>query len=297
MQDRDRLLTALMEPIEASDEERELAAKLLESKTPEDIALALVRAHSSRLPGAEEMIDLSSQPRDAGQREPHHRPGFDDTVWFRMDIGRQQNADPRWILPLLCRRGHITKNEIGAIRIAASETFFQVPRTIEAKFREALARTSVPGGEDESGITIELSPETPREGARENRRARPEQRSGPTHAIRHAPRQEERREHRPRRDEAPRQTYQPEAGHTPREEYQPQTLQQQGERSQGQPRPTLAPRTGDGAGAGKGSYKAKPAFGAKSGFGAKAGFKGKPPFKGGGGAGFKGKPHRKGPRP
>ena len=239
VQDRDRLLTALMEPIEASDEERELAAKLLESKTPEDIALALVRAHSSRLPGAEEMIDLSSQPRDAGQREPHHRPGFDDTVWFRMDIG----------------------------------------------------------GEDESGITIELSPETPREGARENRRARPEQRSGPTHAIRHAPRQEERREHRPRRDEAPRQTYQPEAGHTPREEYQPQTLQQQGERSQGQPRPTLAPRTGDGAGAGKGSYKAKPAFGAKSGFGAKAGFKGKPPFKGGGGAGFKGKPHRKGPRP
>ena len=34
-----------------------------------------------------------------------------------MDIGRSQNADPRWILPLLCRRGHITRNEVGAIRI------------------------------------------------------------------------------------------------------------------------------------------------------------------------------------
>ncbi|MEO6716809.1 MAG: DEAD/DEAH box helicase [Novosphingobium sp.] len=299
VQDRDRLLTALMEPIEASDEERELAAKLLESKTPEDIALALVRAHTNQLPNPEDMIDLSSQPRDAGQREPHHRPGFDDTVWFRMDIGRQQNADPRWILPLLCRRGHITKNEIGAIRIAASETFFQVPRTIEAKFREALARTSIPGGEDESGITIELSPEAPREGARENRRTRPEQRSAPTHAIRHAPRQEARREHRSELDRAPRPTsqneYRPESNHSQRDEPRPQP-----DRAEGQPRTTLAPRVG--AGDGKGSYKAKSAFGAKSGFGAKPGFKGKPPFKGGGAAfkgkpGFKGKPHGKGPRP
>ena len=307
VQDRDRLLTALMEPIEASDEERELAARLLESKTPEDLALALVRAHSSRLPGSEEMIDLSAQPSranggDAGQREPHHRPGFDDTVWFRMDIGRQQNADPRWILPLLCRRGHITKNEIGAIRIAASETFFQVPRTIEAKFREALARTSVPGGEDESGITIELSPETPRETARENRRVRPEShsalRSAPAHTIRHAPRAEARREHRPEPDRAPRpkpqNEYRPEAHHEPRQEARAEP-QAQGDR----PRATLAPRAS--ASPGSAPYRAKPAFGAKSGFGAKPGFKGKPPFKGGPGAkgkpGFKGKPGYKGPRP
>ncbi len=286
VQDRDRLLVALMEPVEASEEERVLATRLLESKTPEDIALALVRVHSNRLPNPEEMIDLSAQPRNAkggdanggaGQREAHHRPGFDDTVWFRMDIGRRQNADPRWILPLLCRRGHITKNEIGAIRIAATETFFQVPRTIEAKFRAALARTAVPGGEDESGITIEPSPEAPRETARENRRARPE------------PRHE------------PRQTYRPEAHHEPaprppRQEPRPelnQVPQVQADRPQGEQRTTLAPRTG--ASPGSSPYKAKPAFGGKP------GFKGKPPFRGGpgfkGGPGGKGKPHRKGPRP
>ncbi|MFN5901828.1 MAG: hypothetical protein ACK439_02510 [Novosphingobium sp.] len=33
----------------------------------------------------------------------------------------------------------------------------------------AVARTAKPGSEDESGITIELSPETPRDAARENR--------------------------------------------------------------------------------------------------------------------------------
>ncbi|MEY2943112.1 MAG: hypothetical protein RLY97_1126, partial [Pseudomonadota bacterium] len=169
-QDRDRLITTLMEPIDASDDEREMAARLLEHKTPEDLALALVRAHAAKLPAPEELITLSAKGRENGPDNAHHRAGFEDTIWYRMDIGRSQNADARWILPLLCRRGHITKNEIGAIRIAANETFFQVPRSVEAKFRAALERTAVAGGEDESGILIEPSPETPRELARENGR-------------------------------------------------------------------------------------------------------------------------------
>ncbi len=60
-------------------------------------------------------------------RPEQHRPGFDDVAWFRMDIGRRQNADPRWILPLICRRGHITKAEVGAIRIGPNETAFRSP--------------------------------------------------------------------------------------------------------------------------------------------------------------------------
>lgn len=172
-QDRDRLLETLLEPIEPNDEERALAARLLESRSAEDLAIALVRAHAGRLPEPEELIDLSERVRpgpDGKERPMHHRDGFDDVVWFRMDIGRRQNADPRWLLPLLCRRGHVTRTEIGAIRIAANETFFQVPRAIEARFRAALARTAVPGSEDESGIAIELSPEAPRDAARSNSR-------------------------------------------------------------------------------------------------------------------------------
>lgn len=168
--DRDRLLATLMEPIEASEEEQMLASRLLEQKSAEELALALVRAHSNSLPEPEELIDLSAR-QDGEGRPAHHRAGFDDVVWFRMDIGRRHNADPRWVLPLLCRRGHITKNEIGAIRIAANESFFQIPRAIERRFRDAVARTSVLGAEDESGIVIDLSPETPRDAAKGNRRA------------------------------------------------------------------------------------------------------------------------------
>ena len=169
-QDRERLIATLTQPIEPSEAESELAGRLLATMGPEDMALALVRAHASRLPEPEELIDLSTRVKPDGQARPvHHREGFDDTVWFRMDIGRRHNADPRWLLPLLCRRGHVTRNEIGAIRIAANETFFQIPRALEAKFRAAVARAAQPGSEDESGITIDLSPETPRDAARENR--------------------------------------------------------------------------------------------------------------------------------
>ncbi|WP_068076595.1 DEAD/DEAH box helicase [Novosphingobium lentum] len=168
-QDSERMLAGLMEVFEASDEDRKLADRLLESMSASDIAVALVRAHRSRMPEPEDLIDISSRGGEGARPEPRMREGFDDTVWFRMDIGRRQNADPRWILPLLCRRAHITKNEIGAIRIAANETYFQVPTAIAGKVSAALKRTADEGGSDESGITIELAPDTPRDAARGNR--------------------------------------------------------------------------------------------------------------------------------
>jgi ATP-dependent RNA helicase DeaD len=90
-----------------------------------------------------------------------------------MDIGRRHNADPRWLLPLLCRRGHITKNEIGAIRIAASETLFEIPRAAAGKFAAALKRTADGDGDGEGGVRIEAVAGKPRDAARENRRAGP----------------------------------------------------------------------------------------------------------------------------
>ena len=173
--DRERLLSALLEPIEVDEEDRDLAQRLLAERTPEDIAAALVRAHRARMPAPEEMVDQGDRPQQAGPR-----PGFEDTIWFRMDIGRRHNADPRWILPLLCRRGHITKNEIGAIRIAANETMFEIPRAAAGKFAAALKRTEGGDPEGEGGVRIEPVQGKPRDAARQNRRGTRPSRSGPS---------------------------------------------------------------------------------------------------------------------
>ncbi len=162
--DHERLLEALLRPVEVEDADRELAERLLAERSPQDIAAMLVHAHRAKLPEPEELMANTPDAQRAAQTE-RHRPGFEDVVWFRMDIGRRQNADPRWILPLLCRRGHITRNEIGAIRIGPQETYFQVPRAIAEKFGDALLRTAGSPEEGEGDgreVNIQPSGEPPR---------------------------------------------------------------------------------------------------------------------------------------
>jgi ATP-dependent RNA helicase DeaD len=174
--DRERLLGKLLAPTEFDEADRELAQRLLAERSPEDIAAMLVHAHRARLPEPEE---IAANSREA-QKE-RHRPGFEDTVWFRMEIGRSDGADPRWLLPLICRRGHVTRGEIGAIRIGQAETYFQIPRALADKYAATAARTAETEGEEQP-LLIERSDAGPREAARSNRQLRPS-RSGNDNAY------------------------------------------------------------------------------------------------------------------
>ncbi len=161
--DHDRLLETLLAPVEVEDEDRALGAKLLETMSAEDIAAALVRVHRAKMPQAEDLLDDGSRER---QRDDH-RAGFDDSVWFKLNVGRRNNADPKWILPLLCRRGGVTKNDIGAIRIAANETHVGIAAAAVAKFTKAIAQ---PGHDEDNDVEIVQANGPPREAARENKR-------------------------------------------------------------------------------------------------------------------------------
>jgi ATP-dependent RNA helicase DeaD len=55
-----------------------------------------------------------------------------------MPIGRQNNADPKWLIPLICRLGHVTKKDIGQIRIFDRETKFEIVAETEGRFRQAV---------------------------------------------------------------------------------------------------------------------------------------------------------------
>lgn len=169
--DQERLMEKLLTPIEHEPEDIELAQRLMAERSAEDIAASLVRSHRALMPPPEDLIDNGPRGRERGERgERFDRPergsadrreGFEDSVWFRLNIGRHQNADPRWILPLLCRRGHVSKNEIGAIRIGPKETMFNIPRAIADRFAEAVVRTANQDGEDDSGVAITPAPDGP----------------------------------------------------------------------------------------------------------------------------------------
>ena len=166
--DRARLLDKLTAPAEYEDDDRAIAAELLDRLPAEDIAAALVQAHRAKLPQPEELLANTPEAREKAKGE-RRRPGFEDVVWFKMGIGRRQNAEPRWLLPLICRRGHITRNEIGAIRVGPDESWFQLPKSIAPKFAETLKRTSATDDEQDA-ILIEESADGPRIEARNNRK-------------------------------------------------------------------------------------------------------------------------------
>ena len=161
--DHERLLETLLTPVDVEEEDRALGARLLETMSAEDIAAALVRVHRAKMPQAEDLLDDGSRER---QRDDH-RAGFDDSVWFKLNVGRRNNADPKWILPLLCRRGGVTKNDIGAIRIAANETHVGIAAAAVAKFAKSIAQ---PGHDEDNDVEIVQANGPPREAARENKR-------------------------------------------------------------------------------------------------------------------------------
>lgn len=162
--DRERLVETLLAPVELDEEDHAIAARLLAERSAEEIAAAYVRAQRARMPQPEELADGAGAPPERGA---DRRRGFEDTVWFRLGVGRRHNADPRWILPMLCRRGHITKTDVGAIRIQSDETFVEVPRAIAGRFSAALKRTA--GQEAEDEIRIEPAAGPPPGGPRPRR--------------------------------------------------------------------------------------------------------------------------------
>ena len=182
--DQRRLMTDPLLAEESSEEDLGMARALLAERPPEEIAAALVRVYRSRLPAAEDVTDpgfpqalrkprppgTGWAPHDASRRDraTPETPDDGSGQWFRLDIGRKQNADPRWLLPMICRRGGVQKQDIGAIRIFDRETKFEVRGAAARRFAEEVKGRDGPDGRIEpvetgrrlTGTTHEARPAT-----------------------------------------------------------------------------------------------------------------------------------------
>ena len=157
------------------EDDLELARTLIEQHGAEQLAAAFVRLWRSRLPAPEDVADpgparpsRQSESQDPGAG-PSSRSG--EFVWFRVALGRRQNADPRWLVPMLCRRGQVTRQAIGAIRIFDRETRVEIAAETAEAFGQAV--TASAAGE----VSIELATtEPPAKGAGQSRPFRRQQR-------------------------------------------------------------------------------------------------------------------------
>jgi ATP-dependent RNA helicase DeaD len=80
-----------------------------------------------------------------------------DGVWFRVNVGRERNADPKWLLPEICRQGDVTKKDVGTIKIEDTHTLVQIDARVADAFAEKVAARTKGG--------VRIAPNRPGEAA------------------------------------------------------------------------------------------------------------------------------------
>ncbi|MEQ1506373.1 MAG: DEAD/DEAH box helicase, partial [Myxococcota bacterium] len=140
--DRERLCADIGSKLElVTDDDRALAKVLLETHPAEALAALLVATRKAQLPAAEDLRGNTEAPR-VGTRPERPRPGGAG-VWFRINVGRAASADPRSLLPLLCRHGRVTRRQIGRIEVDENESRFEVHPASADRFEQAVSRSEV----------------------------------------------------------------------------------------------------------------------------------------------------------
>ncbi|MFC6758648.1 DbpA RNA binding domain-containing protein [Sulfitobacter porphyrae] len=139
-------------PEEAAD----FVANLVATYSAEQLATAFVNLYRARASAPEELAD-------PGSKDDSKRPAFGPSVWFSVSQGRNDGAEPRTLLPMLCRAGDLTKDDIGAIRVQASHSFVEILASSAPKFLNALGpdRTA-----EEGAVVTQLdkAPDLPKGG-------------------------------------------------------------------------------------------------------------------------------------
>lgn len=166
---------SLTRPIHES--ERAMIDALISQHGAEQVAAAFLRKQREGRSAPEDLREVDVTPpkprRERGEqgdwteRAPREkrgkteRKGFDDAVWVRLNVGRKKNAEARWILPVLCKAGGLSRDDIGAIRINPGDTHVELTSEAAARFFEALGH----GATLEKGLRAEPLEERPSPGA------------------------------------------------------------------------------------------------------------------------------------
>ncbi|MEQ9505941.1 MAG: DEAD/DEAH box helicase [Hyphomonas sp.] len=290
-QDDARLLAdpALLEP--ANPNEAALAEQLIAQHGAAAVAAAFVRAKRQGRSAPEDLRDVDDRASDRRERAPRNdydgperapreraervpredwtpredrpqrekRPRTDradipGAVWISVNVGRKKNADPKWLLPMLCKAGGLERDDIGQIRINPVNTHVEL--TSQGAMR-LFEKTGESGRLEGSLMAIplpgipEAEPFSPPEARHErsNDSPRPPRKDRPAPRKDYAPRQ-------PRGEDAP----------VPRafapSEYVQDDRDRGSKPSKGRPKP------GAGGPRAKTGFKGKPggAKGAKTGF-------------------------------
>ncbi|WP_102223460.1 DEAD/DEAH box helicase [Acidimangrovimonas sediminis] len=124
--DEERLLNDPALTTLPTEAEADFAARLLAVHAPEAIAAAWLRSHQAKNGAPEDLL-----PPDAGPKREH--VDFGPSRWFALSVGRDDRAEPRWLLPMLLRKSDLGRSDVGAIRVQDTQTFVEIAEAAAPK--------------------------------------------------------------------------------------------------------------------------------------------------------------------
>ncbi len=121
IEDKKRILENKIfeDPIEA--EEKGFVDELISKNTINQLAVAYYRLVSKDLSVPEDLKNPSDK-RDTNSKNST----FTKSVWFELSVGRDDTAEPRWLVAMLCKAGNLSKRDIGSIKIQTKVTYVEI---------------------------------------------------------------------------------------------------------------------------------------------------------------------------
>ena len=122
----------LEDPI--TDEEQELVNELISKNSIEQLAAAYYRLIGKDLSAPEDLRNPSDkiEGRTKGN-------GFQNSIWFELSVGKDDTAEPRWLVAMLCKAGNLSKRDIGSIKIQPKVTFIEISEETSSTLKELAA--------------------------------------------------------------------------------------------------------------------------------------------------------------
>ncbi|WP_367646940.1 DEAD/DEAH box helicase [Ruegeria arenilitoris] len=151
--DQVRMLSAEDWQTDITESESATVDQLVEKFTPQQIAAAYLRQYKKRYSAPEELGAVQIE-------KPKPWAEFGPSVWFSLSEGRNQSASPRHLLPMVCKAGKITKDDIGAIRIADDLSYVEIREAAVEGFLTAIGPDmKIEGSKDI--VRLDAAPDLP----------------------------------------------------------------------------------------------------------------------------------------
>ncbi|MFD0981918.1 DEAD/DEAH box helicase [Tropicimonas aquimaris] len=147
--DEERMLADPAWHEEISESIESTVETLADRFTARQLAAAYLRLYQERHSVPEELSSYDDKPKP--------RPEFGPSVWFSLSTGRNQGAEPRRLLPMLCKAGQITKEDVGAIRLQPDVSYVEIRESSVPAFLDAIG----PDLSVEPGVTLARLDEAP----------------------------------------------------------------------------------------------------------------------------------------